>query len=168
MRLSNKFPIVMLLAVSAVSALPAALVAQSAPAHQDSSLPELAFGYSYVHSNPPPGGCGLRVPKSSSVRAEIRAKSRATRAELYRIDRITCRLPSCKLLKLRLEADSIPTASTKENQKSREIARSRSGAAAWRFVVLARSPGCCSFINCLSARGESRGIEIVARALWAV
>jgi peptidoglycan-associated lipoprotein len=47
----------LLLAVAAVFALPAVSRAQAAPA-QDAPRPELAFGYSYVHSNLPPGGCG--------------------------------------------------------------------------------------------------------------
>ena len=58
MRLTNNSPFVLLLAVAAVSALPAVSRAQTAPAQQASPRPELAFGYSYVHSNLPPGGCG--------------------------------------------------------------------------------------------------------------
>ncbi len=58
MQLSITRLFVQLLAVSAVSALPSVLVAQAAPAQQDAPRPELAFGYSYVHSNLPPGGCG--------------------------------------------------------------------------------------------------------------
>jgi peptidoglycan-associated lipoprotein len=58
MRLSINFPIVLLLAVAAVSTLPTSSLGQTAPAHQDSPRPELAFGYSYLHSNLPPGGCG--------------------------------------------------------------------------------------------------------------
>lgn len=58
MRLTSKFPIVLLLAIAAVSSLPSSSLAQAAPAQQDAPRPELAFGYSYVHSNVPPGGCG--------------------------------------------------------------------------------------------------------------
>lgn len=58
MRLTNNSPFVLLLAVAAVSALPVISLAQTAPAQQDAPRPELAFGYSYVHSNLPPGGCG--------------------------------------------------------------------------------------------------------------
>jgi len=52
------FPFVLLLAVIAVSAPPAVALAQAAPAKDDRPRPELAFGYSYMQSNLPPGGCG--------------------------------------------------------------------------------------------------------------
>lgn len=58
MRLTINFPFVRLLAIAAVSALPAVSLAQAAPVQQDAPRPELAFGYTYVHSNVPPGGCG--------------------------------------------------------------------------------------------------------------
>ena len=58
MRLTSNSPIVLLLAIAAVSSLPAVSLAQAAPTQQDVPRPELALGYSYVHSNVPPGGCG--------------------------------------------------------------------------------------------------------------
>ncbi len=58
MRLTSNSHIVLLLAIAAVSALPAQSLAQAAPAQQNAPRPELAIGYSYVHSNLPPGGCG--------------------------------------------------------------------------------------------------------------
>jgi peptidoglycan-associated lipoprotein len=58
MRLSIPSTFVLLLAVAAVSALPSVLLAQAAHEQQDMPRPELALGYSYVHSNLPPGGCG--------------------------------------------------------------------------------------------------------------
>jgi outer membrane immunogenic protein len=58
MRLLIKFPFALLLAIVVVSALPPSSRAQAAPAQQDAPRPELAFGYSYTHSNLPPGGCG--------------------------------------------------------------------------------------------------------------
>ena len=58
MRLSITRPFVLLLAVAAVFAWPAVSRAQAAPEQQDMPRPELALGYSYVHSNVPPGGCG--------------------------------------------------------------------------------------------------------------
>jgi peptidoglycan-associated lipoprotein len=58
MRLTSNSHIVLLLAIAAVSALPAASLAQATPAQQDAPRPELALGYAYVHSNVPPGGCG--------------------------------------------------------------------------------------------------------------
>jgi peptidoglycan-associated lipoprotein len=48
----------LLLAIAAVSAVPFVSLAQTAPAKEDMPRPELALGYSYVHSNLPPGGCG--------------------------------------------------------------------------------------------------------------
>ena len=58
MRLSINSLFVLLLAIAAVFTLPSATAAQSAPTHQDAPRAELAPGYSYVHSNVPPGGCG--------------------------------------------------------------------------------------------------------------
>jgi peptidoglycan-associated lipoprotein len=58
MRLLIKFPFALLLAIAVVFALPSAANAQATPAQQDAPRPELALGYSYVHSNLPPGGCG--------------------------------------------------------------------------------------------------------------
>ena len=58
MRPMSNFPFVLLLAVAAVSALSAVALAQAAPTKEDTPRPELAFGYSYVQSNLPPGGCG--------------------------------------------------------------------------------------------------------------
>jgi outer membrane immunogenic protein len=47
-----------LLAAAAIFTLPAVSLAQAAPTKEDAPRPELAFGYSYVRSNVPPGGCG--------------------------------------------------------------------------------------------------------------
>jgi len=58
MRLSSTFPFVLLLAIAAVSALSAVSSAQTPPLQQEPPSAELALGYSYVHSNVPPGGCG--------------------------------------------------------------------------------------------------------------
>jgi peptidoglycan-associated lipoprotein len=58
MRLTSNSSIVWLLAIASVSALPSVSLAQAAPVQQDVPRPELALGYSYVHSNLPPGGCG--------------------------------------------------------------------------------------------------------------
>ena len=58
MRLSITRPIVLLLAIAAISALPAVSLAQAATAKEDAPRPELALGYSHLHSNLPPGGCG--------------------------------------------------------------------------------------------------------------
>lgn len=58
MRLTSNSSIVWLLAVASVSALPFVSLAQATPVQQDVPRPELALGYSYVHSNLPPGGCG--------------------------------------------------------------------------------------------------------------
>jgi peptidoglycan-associated lipoprotein len=58
MRLLISRLFVLLLAIAAVSTLPVATFGQTAPAQQDAPRPELAFGYSYLHSNLPPGGCG--------------------------------------------------------------------------------------------------------------
>ncbi len=52
-----KTPLSLLLAIAAVFALPAISAAQTSPM-QEMPGAELAFGYSYVHSNVPPGGCG--------------------------------------------------------------------------------------------------------------
>ena len=48
MRLTSNSHIVLLLAIAAVSALPAASLAQATPAQQDAPRPELALGYAYV------------------------------------------------------------------------------------------------------------------------
>jgi peptidoglycan-associated lipoprotein len=57
MRNRIQTPLSLLLAIAAVSAVPSVAVAQAAPM-QDVPRAELALGYSYVHSNLPPGGCG--------------------------------------------------------------------------------------------------------------
>jgi outer membrane immunogenic protein len=58
--MKNRFEIQLslLLAIAFGLIAPAVARAQAAPAHDDAPRPELAFGYSYVHSNVPPGGCG--------------------------------------------------------------------------------------------------------------
>ncbi len=56
MRLRIKTTFALLLAVAAVSACPA--FAQSATANNVAPRADLALGYSYMHSNAPPGGCG--------------------------------------------------------------------------------------------------------------
>jgi outer membrane immunogenic protein len=58
MRLTSNPPIVLLLAIAAVSALSTVSQAQAAPEQPATPRPELALSYSYVHSNVPPGGCG--------------------------------------------------------------------------------------------------------------
>ena len=58
MRLSIPSRFAQWLAVAAVSALPSVSLAQTASAQQEVPRPELALGYTYVHSNVPPGGCG--------------------------------------------------------------------------------------------------------------
>jgi peptidoglycan-associated lipoprotein len=58
MRPTSKSRIALLLAIAFALALPILSHAQAARAQQDAARPELAFGYSYVHSNLPPGGCG--------------------------------------------------------------------------------------------------------------
>ena len=57
MRPTSKSRIALLLAIAFALALPILSHAQAARAQQDAARPELAFGYSYVHSNLPPGGC---------------------------------------------------------------------------------------------------------------
>ena len=60
MRLRNKLNFVLLLTMAAVSAAPAVAQGAVKPA-VDAGKPyraELAVGYSYLHSNAPPGGCG--------------------------------------------------------------------------------------------------------------
>jgi len=44
--------------MAAVSALPTVSAAQTPSALQEAPRAELALGYSYIHSNVPPGGCG--------------------------------------------------------------------------------------------------------------
>ena len=61
MRLTGNPSIVLLLAVAAVSALPIVSAAQTPPVQQEPPSAELALGYSYVHSNVPPGGCGCFI-----------------------------------------------------------------------------------------------------------
>jgi outer membrane immunogenic protein len=48
----------LLLAIAAVFILPLVCAAQATAVQQDMPRAELALGYSYVHSNLPPGGCG--------------------------------------------------------------------------------------------------------------
>jgi len=48
----------LLLSFAAVAAMPLASLAQTASVQQDAPRSELAFGYSYLHSNLPPGGRG--------------------------------------------------------------------------------------------------------------
>jgi peptidoglycan-associated lipoprotein len=57
MRNQFQTPLSFLLAIAAVSAFSSVALAQAAPM-QEVPRGELALGYSYVHSNVPPGGCG--------------------------------------------------------------------------------------------------------------
>jgi peptidoglycan-associated lipoprotein len=58
MRNQVQTPLSLLLAIAAVLIAPVGLRAQAVPAEHDTPRPELAFGYSYVRSNVPPGSCG--------------------------------------------------------------------------------------------------------------
>jgi peptidoglycan-associated lipoprotein len=56
MRLWIKYTFVLSLTIAAVSSAPAA--AQATPTSDKHGRAELALGYSYLHTNAPPGGCG--------------------------------------------------------------------------------------------------------------
>src|ERR1017187_6616655 len=58
MRLRIKHPFALLLTLAAVSALHAQDTGKTAATDPKPYRMELAAGYSYLHSNAPPGGCG--------------------------------------------------------------------------------------------------------------
>jgi outer membrane immunogenic protein len=58
MRVRITYTFALLLMVAAVSTVPAIADAQTAGTADKPPLAELALGYSYLHSNAPPGGCG--------------------------------------------------------------------------------------------------------------
>ena len=58
MRITIKYTLALLLTIAAVSASPDFSKAQAANSGDKQPRAEVAVGYSYLHSNAPPGGCG--------------------------------------------------------------------------------------------------------------
>ena len=75
MRLRINREFALLLTIGAASMCPALAHAQAAPSTESAARPDLALGYSYLHSNAPQGGCGCFNMNGGSAYLRLAARA---------------------------------------------------------------------------------------------